>query len=338
MARRPDGAEVAAVVQRVFRDGLLGGQSAFQPEVAAWTDATASDLRARFVDRPDTSTDTFLVKLSRQLADAPDETIVLAAELLFVNMAPLVPEQIGLPKKLEILREVLSWAGRPLDVPPGLEPALKGFLHGGQGFLNYRWAQFQILVLLVERLAGTPQPERKALLEDPWRFRDLCFAIQDSVGHKKGRAQIHVLLFALFPDTFQPIASAHHKHEILKAFAEELPDPSGNDDKDLLELSRTLEVQIGRPVDFYDEPWVGRWREGAVQHEQRGWLVRGHNAGGHDAIPDWLGRGYCSLSWREAPEIPGGATKQQIRQAVAEACPRPPPSCAARPPTSSMSS
>ncbi|NEE59168.1 hypothetical protein G3M55_83360, partial [Streptomyces sp. SID8455] len=72
----------------------------------------------------------------------------------------------------------------------------------------------------------------------------------DSVGHKKGRAQIHVLLFALFPDTFQPIASAHHKHEILKAFAEELPDPSGNDDKDLLELSRTLEVQIGRPVDF----------------------------------------------------------------------------------------
>ncbi|WP_411116805.1 hypothetical protein [Streptomyces sp. 058-1L] len=92
MARRPDGAEVAAVVQRVFRDGLLGGQSAFQPEVAAWTDATASDLRARFVDRPDTSTDTFLVKLRRQLADAPDETIVLAAELLFVNMAPLVPE------------------------------------------------------------------------------------------------------------------------------------------------------------------------------------------------------------------------------------------------------
>lgn len=321
MARRPDGAEVAAVVQRVFRDGLLGGKSAFQPEVAAWTDTTASDLRARFVDRPDTSTDTFLVKLRRQLADAPDETIVLAAELLFVNMAPLVPEQIGLPKKLEILREVLSWAGRPLDVPPGLEPALKGFLHGGQGFLNYRWAQFQILVLLVERLAGTPQPERKALLEDPWRFRDLCFAIQDSVGHKKGRAQIHVLLFALFPDTFQPIASAHHKHEILKAFAEELPDPSGNDDKDLLELSRTLEVQIGRPVDFYDEPWVGRWREGAVQHEQRGWLVRGYNVGGHDVIPDWLGRGYCSLSWREVPEIPGGAAKQQIRQAVAEAMP-----------------
>ncbi|MER5681269.1 hypothetical protein ABT081_30520 [Streptomyces sp. NPDC002238] len=138
MARRPDGTEVAAVVRQVFRDGLLSGTSAFLPELTAWTEATASDLRARFVDRPDESSDTFLVKLRRQLADAPDETVVLAAELLFVNMAPLVPAQIGLPKKLQILREVLSWAGRPLDVPAGMEPALKGFLHGGQGFLNYR--------------------------------------------------------------------------------------------------------------------------------------------------------------------------------------------------------
>ncbi|WP_331723232.1 AAA family ATPase (plasmid) [Streptomyces sp. NBC_00111] len=321
MARRPDGAEVAAVVQRVFCGGLRSGKSAFQPELAAWTEATASDLRARFVDRPDESSDTFLVKLRRQLTDAPDETIVLAAELLFVNMAPLVPEQIGLPKKLQTLREVLSWAGRPLDVPPDLEPALKGFLHGGQGFLNYRWAQFQILVLLVERLARAEPTEREALLKDPWGFRALCFGIQDSVGHKKGRAQIHVLLFTLFPDDFQPIASAHHKHEILKAFADELSGPTGNDDKDLLTLSRNLEVQVGQPVDFYDEPWVGRWRKGAVTHEQRGWLVRGHNVDGHDFIPAWLRQGYCSLSWREVPEIPVGATKQQVRQAVAEAMP-----------------
>lgn len=321
MARRPDGASVVAVVQRVFRDGLLTGKSAFQPELDAWTGATASDLRARFVDQPDESSDTFLVKLRRQLSGAPGETIALAAELLFVNMAPLVPEQIGLRKKLQILREVLSWADRPMDVPPDLEPGLKGFLHGGQGFLNYRWAQFQILVLLVERLALMERPERETLFKDPWYLRTLCFAIQDSVGHKKGRAQIHVLLHMLFPDTFQPIASAHHKNEIVKAFADELPDPTGNDDKDLLALSTSLEAQTGTPVDFYDEPWVARWRKGAVQHEQRGWLVRGYNVDGHNFIPSWLDQGYCSVSWREAPEIPAGATKQQVQQAVAEAMP-----------------
>ncbi|MDX2531146.1 McrB family protein [Streptomyces europaeiscabiei] len=321
MARRPDGTDVVAAVQRIFRDGLLTGRSAFAPDLEAWTGRTAADLRARFVDRPDESSDTFLVKLSRQLAEAPDETIALAAELLFVNMAPLVPEQIGLPKKLQILREVLSWADRPIVVPQTLEPGLKGFLHGGQGFLNYRWAQFQILVLLVERLAELDRSGRTALLDDPWGFRRLCLAIQDSVGHKKGRAQIHVLLYALFPDTYQPIASAYHKQEIVKAFADELRESTGDDDQDLLALSSVLAAQTGEPVDFYDEPWVGHWRKGAVLHEQRGWLVRGHNVDGHDFIPAWIRQGYCSVSWREMPEIPAGADKQRIRQAVTEAMP-----------------
>lgn len=68
MARRPDGTDVVAAVQRIFRNGLLTGRSAFAPDLEAWTAEAASDLRARFVDRPDESSDTFLVKLGRQLA------------------------------------------------------------------------------------------------------------------------------------------------------------------------------------------------------------------------------------------------------------------------------
>ncbi|QCD58357.1 McrB family protein [Streptomyces hawaiiensis] len=321
MARRPESVDVVAAVRRVFHDGLASGKSAFAQEFPAWTGATASDLRRRFVDRPDESSDTFLVKLRRQLDGAPDTTIVLAAELLFVNMAPLVPEQIGLAKKRQILGEVLSWADRPVAVPEDLEPGLKGFLHGGQGFLNYRWAQFQILVLLVERLAGMTGTEREAVLKDPLEFKALCLGIQESVGHKKGRAQIHVLLFLLFPDFYQPIASAYHKQEIVKAFADELPEPTGDDDRDLLELCRTLRAQTGEPVDFYDEPWVRRWRRGAVEHAQRGWLVRGYDVDGRNFVPDWLRRGYCSLSWREMPELPAGSVKQHVQQAVAEAMP-----------------
>ncbi|WP_328836950.1 McrB family protein [Streptomyces europaeiscabiei] len=321
MARRPDGTDVVAAVQRIFRDGLLTGRSAFAPDLEAWTGRTAADLRARFVDRPDESSDTFLVKLSRQLAEAPDETIALAAELLFVNMAPLVPEQIGLPKKLQILREVLSWADRPIVVPETLEPGLKGFLHGGQGFLNYRWAQFQILVLLVERLAELDRSGRTELLDDPWGFRKLCLAIQDSVGHKKGRAQIHVLLYALFPDTYQPIASAYHKQEIVKAFAHELPQVTGDDDRDLLKLRTILEARSGEPVWFYADPWVGRWRGGTVEHDQRGWLVRGFNVDGRNFVPTWLEQGYCSVAWKELPDIPAGTAKQEIQRTVLEGLP-----------------
>lgn len=323
MAGRPQSAAgVVAAVQRIFRDGLLSGRSALGRDLESWTAATASDLRARFVDQPDSSSDTFLVKLRRQLDGAPAATIALAAELLFVNMAPLVPEQIGIRKKLQILDEILSWAGldtAAIDV--GLEASLTGFLHGGQGFLNYRWAQFQILVLLVERIAARPLPEREALLNDPWALRDECLDVQRSVGHKKGRAQIHVLLYTLFPDTFQPIASAYHKQEIVKAFADELPQPSGDDDRDLLALRRTLEEQTGERVDFYDQPWVRRWRAGAVEHEQRGWLVRGYNVDGRNFIPAWIEQGYCSVSWREVPQIPAGATKQEVQRAVADAMP-----------------
>ncbi|MFJ9248275.1 AAA family ATPase [Streptomyces sp. NPDC101776] len=321
MAERPEGAEVVAAVQRVFRDGLLSGKSAFVPAWDAWTEPTAADLRVRFVDHPDESSDTFLVKLRRQLDGAPDETITLAAELLFVNMAPLVPEQIGLPKKREILGEVLSWTERPVAVPADLESGLGGFINGGQGFLNYRWAQFQILVLLVERLAGLPLPERESILGDPWRFRAECFAVQESEGHKKGRAQIHILLYLLFPDVFQPIASVYHKQEILKAFAADLPEPIGDQDRDLLTLHQTLEARSGAPVDFYAEPWQGSWRRRAAEHAQRGWLVRGYNVDGTNFVPSWLDQGYCSLAWRDVPEIPADSGKPQVQRAVAEAMP-----------------
>ena len=46
MAEPPEGAEVAAAVQRVFRDGLLSGRSAFVPEREAWTERTATDTYA----------------------------------------------------------------------------------------------------------------------------------------------------------------------------------------------------------------------------------------------------------------------------------------------------
>ncbi|MFE0250066.1 McrB family protein [Streptomyces sp. NPDC059010] len=316
------GADVVAAVQRVFRDGVLSGRSAFAPPHESWTRPRAVDLRTRFVDQPDESSDTFLVKLRRQLDGAPDLTIVLAAELLFVNMAPLVPAQIGVAKKLQILDEVLSWNSlvEPA-VPDDLKACLKGFMNGGQGFLNYRWAQFQILVLLVERLTEMAPAERNAVLNDPWRFRGECLDVQRSVGHKKGRAQIHVLLYLLFPDAFEPIASAHHKQEIIRAFADELPEVTGDDDRDLLALQRTLRVRTGERVWFYHEPWVSRWRKGSVERGQRGWLVRGNNVDGHDFVPAWLAQGYCSLSWREMPEIPADSAKRDVQRAVAEAMP-----------------
>ena len=315
------GVVVAEVGRRVFRGGMLSGRSSFAPDLVVWTAATAADLRARFVDQPDESSDNFMVKLRRQLEGAPDETVVLAAELLYVNLVPLVPEQIGVPKKREILREVLSWAGQEVSVPKDLDAAMTGYIHGGQAFLNYRWAQFKILVLLTERLTTMPEETRNETLSDPWRFRAVCEGVRVETGDQKARAQLHLLNWLLFPDTFMPIASIQHKKQIREAFRDRLSEVSDDVDRDLQALSAALAQETGGRVDFYSEPWLGLWRHPAREGAQRGWMVRGSNVDGHNFIPDWLAGGYCSTSWREIPEIPAGATKTVVQQTVAEALP-----------------
>ncbi|MGJ3558635.1 AAA family ATPase [Streptomyces sp. INA 01156] len=245
---------------------------------------------------------------------------MLAAELLYVNMAPLRPEQIGVAKKREILAEVSSWASREVTIPANLEPALEGFINGGQGFLNYRWARFQILVLLAERLAALPSSQREALLRDPWAFRDECLAVQQSVGHKKGRAQIHVLQYLLFPETFLPIASAYHKQDILEAFAEDVAEPTGDVDRDLLTLRTVLEAQAGERINFYSEPWAGRWRRGRVEHAQRGWLVRGYNVDGRTSSPPGCGRATARCHGGRCQRF-RRAGKPEIQSTVAAAMP-----------------
>ncbi|MGW1714246.1 AAA family ATPase [Streptomyces sp. NPDC002156] len=316
-----EGAPVVGAARRVFRGGLLDGRSAFVPGLTIWTYDTATDLRRRFVDQPDESSDTFLVKLERQLAGAPHATIVLAAELLYVNLVPLKPEQIGVPRKREILNEVLSWAHRDIAIPAELGAPLNGFINGGQAFLNYRWAQFQFLVLLVEELTALAPHARRELLEDPWLFRDTCRAVLTSMGHNKARAQVHVLQALLFPETFLPIASTQSKRRILTGYRDRLPDPTGDDDRDLLALRGLLQEESAEPVNFFADPWLDHWRPGATQVGQQGWLVRGFNVDGQNHIPDWLAHGYCSTSFMELPEIPAGSPKYAIQQAVSRAMP-----------------
>jgi 5-methylcytosine-specific restriction enzyme B len=312
---------VAAAVKRVFHGSLLSGKSAFAPELSAWSPETVADLHARFVDNLDESSDTFLVKLSRQLDKASDEVVTLAAELLFVNLAPLLPAQIGIAKKREILDTVLSWAGREIALPEDLEPALAGFLLGGQGFLNYRWAHLTLLIVLTGNLAGLPRNELEEVLSDPLKFRDVCFATQESLGHQKARAQIHVLLYVMFPDTFLPIASAKHKQDILEAFKTKLSERTDDVDLDLLALRKILEAEVGGPVEFYQPPLLDVWQPASAQYEQRGWLVRGANVDGHDFIPAWLADGYCSTGFAAVPEIPPGAPRPTIQHTVLDALP-----------------
>ena len=70
-----------------FTDACLRTDgSLFTPGQPIWSLNHINDFSERFVDRPDESDDSFDVKFQRQLADAPPETIQLAAETMYVHL------------------------------------------------------------------------------------------------------------------------------------------------------------------------------------------------------------------------------------------------------------
>ena len=305
---------------RIFRGGLRSGGSTFEPGLPAWSATAVAELRRCFVEKPDQGGDDFLTKLQRQLSDAPDEAIVLAAELLYLNMLPLHERQIGRPAKRHILTTVLSWVktGSP-EVPQDLDDAMAGFINGGMAFLSLRWAQLQFLILLVGELLQADPSARESLLTLPSAFQQLCSLVTVQMGNQKARAQVQVLLHLLFPNDFIDSASLDHKKQMRDAFAPRyLPEEarSGDLDRELIEIRKAMEVEHGSPIEFYAQPWEGQWRSKAAKAgKQRGWFVRG-DVEGFDYVPVWLAEGYCSLSRPEVVLPSGKASKRQIADAV----------------------
>jgi 5-methylcytosine-specific restriction enzyme B len=305
-----------SAADRVFRGGLRTGDSGFSPGLRAWSPEAVAQLRRCFVEKPDAGGDDFLTKLQRQLDDAPDEAVVLAAELLYLNMLPLHERQIGRPAKMHILTTVLAWTkSAPAQIPPDLDAAMAGFINGGRAFLTLRWAQLQFLILLVERLLRADPATMDRILAQPAEFRDLCNQVTAEMGNQKARAQVQVLLHLLFPDDFIDSASVDHKKQMREAFAPDYLSEdkrSGDLDRELIEIRRAMEAKQGSPVDFYAQPWMGQWRTNAAQDDtQRGWLIWDENN-----VSAWLSGNYCSLSWPEVATFPAKPSKRQIADAV----------------------
>ncbi|GAA4560974.1 McrB family protein [Planotetraspora kaengkrachanensis] len=313
---------VCRAAQKVFNQGLLSGQSSFAPGLNIWSPAAATELFHRFVENWDGSSDEFMVKLERQIATGSDEAIVLAAELLYLNVMPLSPATVGVERKFEIINTVLSWASRAVTVPEDLAAAASpGYMKGGQAFLNYRWAQFAFLIRLTGLLVTLPQGEREDALRDPWTFRKLAESVlADHDGKFRARAQYHVLIFLIFPDVFVPVSVERNKKLIRDAFVDRIAKPSDDIDRDIYGIRCQIEQETGA-FSFYDEPWLSRWQPPAPPRSQKGWLVRGANVDGTNAISLWLGGGYCSISFKDLGEIPGGASRQEIKGVVDAALP-----------------
>jgi 5-methylcytosine-specific restriction protein B len=55
-----------------------------------------------------------------------------------------------------------------------------------------------------------------------------------------------------------------------------------------------------------------------LRTSRRAWLVRGANVEGVNVLPQWFAEGFCSIQWREMPDIPRGTPKTEIAKLVSK--------------------
>lgn len=226
---------------------LVGADSLFVPGSAVWTAETLDEIHAFFVDAAEWGSGSFEEKLRLQLRSASDAAAIAFAELFFFNL--LAVADTTARKKAQHLTLVLEHSATLPELPERFRPALE---HGVAAFgigKNHRyWHLVELLAFARRLLREAPDAsERAALLGDPARLA----AFVGGQGWTKAGMQREALLHLLLPDHYEPVISQQHKRQIVAAFADRIPDASGDVDQDLRALRDELTPEFGEHFHFY---------------------------------------------------------------------------------------
>jgi 5-methylcytosine-specific restriction protein B len=310
-----------AAARLFVSSALRTNGSLFTPGRPIWSVSIVDDLYERFVAQPDTSSDSFEVKFRRQLTSAPDETIQLAGELLFVHF--LIASNIGGEAKRRLINEVLSWSSSKVDIPADLDSALEhGLVDTGVAFNTYRPNQLWFLIDFAKAWKALDLAGRNQMLADPWRFKQFVFSLPITAAYTQREALLHLV----FPDTFEPITSRNVKALIAQRLRERVINPSDDIDRLLAQIREALVPEFGMSFHFYEPRVATLWQTPTVQAtHQRAWLVRSEGDSGAALIKRWLDEGFVSIGWRESGDIHQGTSGTVIAVKVRETYPTYPP-------------
>lgn len=311
---------VEAVGRRLIEAGLGGDGSLLTPGKPVWSLANLDELARDYVEKPDMGGDGFFDKLKRQLADASPVAVQLFAEVLILNVLPII--NVGGPLKVKQVQSVLDMSSEPVTLPSDVEAALLGggVFHGGQAFTSYRWAQLAYLIELARHLKSLPEERRIEALADPLIFREEVGAVPTGQG-----AQRQSLFYLAFPHFFLPVVKAEHRTALRDGLADDyLPDPSGDVDTDLAIIYSAITEAEGGHVDLYAKPWVDRWQKpsssdpGPTDQVQHAWKVQGSNVKGQDMVPTWRVKQSVSLAASLLRPVDPYVTREELKAFVDE--------------------
>jgi 5-methylcytosine-specific restriction protein B len=242
---------------------LLKGRSLIWPDDTIWTVHNLENFKTFFIDVPDTSSEkNFAQKFQEQLAKADNDVTRLSCDLLLVYF--LFPTSVSRQKKISVIRDVASWKNLTVD---DNNPAFRGFWAGvgdpGLAYNTGRPNELTYLARFAIEIIKRDDGERAALLDNHVRLRELLEKLADEHREEFGRApQLkHIILYLLFPDHYERIASEGHKGRIVDAFEDVIDGekPAHVDDR-LKAIRDRLEMYMpNKNLDFYWEPLRPCW-------------------------------------------------------------------------------
>ena len=258
------GAESVYAAADLFKaNALLADDSLFTPGTPIWTREHLGGLHKQFLGRPDTSGEGFLGKLEKQLAGSPAGVYQLMGEVMYVHFLPL---DNRVDTKKSAVETVLGWSPDPVTIPPEFTDVFQARFIDIGAAQSYRPYLVGTLIETIEQWKGLETGDRERLIESPWDFKDFLFNRQFRSrllkdNQNTGRAQRHLLLHILFPDTFERILD-NDKDRICnaKAFAPFCEGQEADVDRKVWQIRQTIEGKLGRDFDFYDEDIIPYWK------------------------------------------------------------------------------
>ena len=121
---RPQAASVEKVGRRLVDVGFGQSDSLLAPGHSIWTADNLAELKRDYSDRPDAGSGGFFEKLDQQLATTSSGAIQLFAELLIVNVLPIINLSGAL--KLKQVETVLDRCDPPVSIPDDVREAMLG--------------------------------------------------------------------------------------------------------------------------------------------------------------------------------------------------------------------
>ena len=262
MARFRDAEQILTAADHWKQKCLLGEGSLFTKR-QLWTRTNLEELKTRYVDKlDDTSSDSFLVKLERQLANASDDAKCLWAEMAWVYHLIQHRQAFAPASKRERVFEVWSWSGHDLpqdhellhDVVLG-----SGVVKTGTAYNTLSWMEFRFFVVAMREWYSLDANERESLINRAWDFASWL----DETEFAKNRMLRHAILFLIFPDEFEPIVSNQNKRLIISRLhrGDRLNASKPMEiDRALLTIRQRLENEYPGEVHFHISPIKELWK------------------------------------------------------------------------------